>query len=118
MAHYARLDENNVVLEVLVIEEDVLNTGLWGDPSTFKQTSYNTRGGVYYTPNTTNVDPDQSKAFRKNFGVPGFFYDNEKDAFVQIKPSNADELGMEFDEFACLWVQKPILLTQQEESGA
>ena len=74
MAHFAKIDVNNIVTEVLVIEQAQLDTGLWGDPNSFVQTSYNTRGGVYYTPNTTTPDPDQSKAFRKNYAGVGYVW--------------------------------------------
>lgn len=74
MAHFAKINENNIVTEVLVIEQDMIDTGNWGDPSSFVQTSYNTRAGVYYTPNTNNPDPDQSKAFRKNYAGIGYVW--------------------------------------------
>lgn len=71
MAHFAKIDDSNTVTEVLVIEQAEIDTGNWGDPATFVQTSYNTRGGVYYTPGTNTPDPDQSKAFRKNYAGIG-----------------------------------------------
>lgn len=74
MSHFAKIDGNNVVTEVLVIDQAEVNTGLWGDPASFIQTSYNTRGGVYYIPNTSTPDPDQSKAFRKNYAGIGFVW--------------------------------------------
>ena len=72
MSHFAQIDANNIVQQVLVISQDEINTGRWGDPARWIQTSYNTRGGVYYIPNTETPDPDQSKAFRKNFAGIGF----------------------------------------------
>lgn len=89
MAHFAKIDGSNTVLEVLVIDQETLDTGLWGDPAMFVQTSYNTRGGVYYTPNTTTPDPDQSKAFRKNYAcVGGMWIPNgpEGPGFAPPKP--------------------------------
>jgi len=89
MAHFAKINNQNVVTEVLVIEEVEVNTGIWGDPATFIQTSYNTRGGIYYTPNTHNPDPDQSKAFRKNYaGIGGLWIPNGPDGegFAPPKP--------------------------------
>jgi hypothetical protein len=74
MAHFAKVDLNNVVTDVLVIDQAEINTGNWGDPASWLQTSYNTRGGVYYTPNTNTPDPDQSKAFRKNYAGIGYTY--------------------------------------------
>ena len=48
MSHFAKV-ENGIVTQVIVIEQDVLNTGLWGDPSLWIKTSYNTRANVHYT---------------------------------------------------------------------
>jgi len=75
MAHFAQLDEFNIVQQVLVIDQAEIDTGNWGDPATWVQTSYNTRGGVYYTPGTNTPDPDQSKAFRKNYAGVGYTWD-------------------------------------------
>jgi hypothetical protein len=74
MSHFAQIDENNVVQQVLVIEQDEINSYRWGDPETWIQTSYNTRGGIYYTPDTHTPDPDQSKSLRKNYAGIGFLW--------------------------------------------
>lgn len=76
MSHFAQIDENNIVLRVLVIDQAEINTGNWGNPASWIQTSYNTKGGVYYTPNSDPIepDPDQSKAFRKNYAGIGFVW--------------------------------------------
>lgn len=84
MSHFAQIDENNIVLQVLVIDQDEINSYRWGDPATWVQTSYNTRGGVYYTPNTDQPDPDQSKAFRKNYAGIGYIWDGI--GFIPPKP--------------------------------
>lgn len=102
MAHFAKLDENNVVIFVTVGsdndngKEDELfqRTG-----DVYKQTSYNTRGGVYYTPNTNEPDPDQSKAYRKNYAGLGYTYDATRDAFIPPQPYPSWIL----DESSCLW---------------
>jgi len=99
MSHFAYLDEDDVVIQVAVIEQDVIDTGLFGDPARFERTSYNTRGGVYYTPNTDTPDPDQSKAFRKNYACIGFKFDRVRDAFIPKQPHPSWVL----DEFSCLW---------------
>lgn len=77
MSHFAQIDENNVVQQVLVIDQAEIDTGNWGDPARWIQTSYNTRGGVYYIPNSSPLtpDPDQSKALHKNFAGIGFKWD-------------------------------------------
>ena len=72
MSHFAQIDENNIVQQVLVIDQAEIDTGNWGDPALWIKTSYNTRGGVYYTPDTNTPAPDQSKALHKNFAGVGF----------------------------------------------
>jgi len=89
MAHFALLDENNIVTFVTVgrDEDDGKEAELSARTGqVYKQTSYNTRGGVYYTPNTNEPDPDQSKAFRKNYAGIGYTYDDVLDGFVPPKP--------------------------------
>jgi len=100
MAHFAKLDENNVVVFVTVGrdedngKEDEL-TARTGD--VYKQTSYNTRGGVHYTDNAPSAD--QSKAFRKNYAGLGYTYDEQRDAFIPPKPYASWVLN----ETSCLW---------------
>jgi hypothetical protein len=88
MAHYAFLDENNVVTEVITgIDETELIEGL--DTETWygnfrnqvcKRTSYNNN-------------------YRKNYAGIGYTYDEERDAFIPPKPFNSWLL----DEETCLW---------------
>jgi hypothetical protein len=87
MAHFAQIDENNIVQRVLVIDQAEIDAGNWGDPATWVQTSYNTRGGIYYTPNTDTPDPDQSKAFRKNYAGIGWTWDGFGFTTPQLYPS-------------------------------
>lgn len=102
MAHFAKLDQNNVVIFVTVGrdedngKEDQL-TARTGD--VYKQTSYNTRGGVYYDPTTNQPGTDQTKAFRKNYAGLGYTYDYDRDAFIPPKPFNSWVLN----ETSCLW---------------
>jgi hypothetical protein len=102
MSHFAQLDENNIVIFVTVgrQEDDGKEAELserTGD--TYKQTSYNTIGGVYYDPTTGEPAADQSKAFRKNFAGLGYAYDEALDAFIppKIFPSWV------LDEETCQW---------------
>lgn len=90
MAHFAQIDSNNIVTQVLVIEQDVINTGLFGEPSSFVQTSYNTHGGVH----TLGGTP-----LRKNYAATGYTYDSVRDAFIPPKPYNSWTLV----EDTCLW---------------
>lgn len=88
MAHFAKV-ENGVVTQVIVIDQETLNTGLWGDPASWVQTSYNTRGGEH----------PEGRPLRKNFAGIGYSYDAQRDAFTPPKPFNSWLL----DEETCLW---------------
>jgi hypothetical protein len=89
MAHYAFLDKNNIVTEVIVgIDETELIEGL--DPETWysnfkgqtcKRTSYN--GNI-----------------RFNYAGIGYTYDESRDAFIEPEP----EGNLGFDETTCKWI--------------
>lgn len=102
MGHYAEIDENNIVVQVIVAKGDIVNTGIFGDPSKWIKTSYNTREGVHYTPNKV-VDgkfvPDGGIALRKNYAGIGYTYDKDRDAFIPPKPFPSWVL----DEDKCIW---------------
>ena len=111
MSHYAEIDENNVVTRVIVAEQPVIDSGALGEPSNWIQTSYNTRGGVHYTPNSTTCRdgcnssgpsssaPDGGVALRKNYAGKGFTYDKDRDAFISPKPFESWVLN----EDSCCW---------------
>lgn len=105
MAHYAFLNMNNIVTEVIVgKDENDTNTNwelLYQDfrKQICKRTSYNTHGGVHINPNTGVVSEDQSKSFRKNYAAINYTYDFNRDAFIPPKPFNSWLL----DENSCLW---------------
>lgn len=86
--HFAKV-ENGVVTQVIVIDQETLNTGLWGDPAMWVQTSYNTHGGQH----------PEGKPLRKNFAGIGFTYDAQRDAFIPPKPFASWTLN----EDTCLW---------------
>lgn len=81
MSHYAQVI-NGVVEQVIVCDDAFVQT--LPDPENWFQTSYNTRGGIYYIPNTPTPDPDQSKAYRKNYASVGGGYDGI--GFYDIQP--------------------------------
>jgi hypothetical protein len=83
MSHFAKV-ENGIVIEVIVAEQDHINSGLVGDPSTWIQTSYNTRGGVHYAPNSNT--PDTEMPLRANYAGIGYTYDSVNDVFYAPKP--------------------------------
>ena len=89
MSHFAKI-ENGTVTQVIVVEQDVLDTGLFGDPSLWVQTSYNTLGGVHVLGGTP---------LRKNYAGVGYTYDSERDAFIPPIPFNSWVLN----EDTCLW---------------
>lgn len=90
MSHFAQIDENNIVTRVLVIEQDVVDTGMFGAPNTFIQTSYNTSGGIHRLGGTP---------LRKNYAGIGYTYDATRDAFIPPMPFN----GWVLNEDTCLW---------------
>ena len=83
MAHFAEVDENNIVQRVIVISQENIDSGNWGNPSSWVQTSYNTRGGKHYGQDGMG---DSGVALRYNYAGAGFTYDTSKDAFIAPKP--------------------------------
>jgi hypothetical protein len=59
-----------------VIDQETLNTGLWGDPASWIQTSYNTQAGKH----------PEGRPLRKNYAGIGFTYDAQRDAFIPPQP--------------------------------
>jgi len=82
MSHYARV-ENGTVTQVIVAEQDFINTGAVGDPASWIQTSYNTRGGVHYG---ADGQPDGGLALRGNYAGIGYTYDSVNDVFYPPSP--------------------------------
>jgi hypothetical protein len=97
MAHFAQIDENNIVLRVIVIDDSLENEGqnyinnILGLSGTWLKTSYNTNNGLHKLGGTP---------FRKNFAGAGFTYDAEKDAFIEPKPDFASWV---LNEETCRW---------------
>lgn len=83
MSHFAHINQDNIVDQVIVAEQDFINSGAVGDPVSWKQTSYNTRAGVHYGADGT---PDGGVAMRKNYAGIGYTYDAQRDAFIPPKP--------------------------------
>ena len=76
MAHFAKV-ENGVVTQVIVIDQETLNLGHWGDPSLWVQTSYNTQANKH-TQGGTPV--------RGNYAGIGYTYDKVNDVFYPAQP--------------------------------
>lgn len=98
MGHYAKVVDGKVS-QVIVAEADFFNGFVDTSPGQWIQTSYNTRGGVHYEPNSNTPSADQSKALRKNYAGIGYSYDPVRDAFIPPKPFNSWVL----DEQTCFW---------------
>jgi len=99
MAHFAKLDNNNIVVDIVSVHNDVATdeasgitflNNLYGTNDTWKQTSINTRGNTH----KLNGTP-----FRKNTAVIGCTYDETRDAFIFNKPYPSFTLN----ETTCLW---------------
>lgn len=105
MAYYSFLDKNNKVVEVIAGKDETEGIYDWevyyGSKRGMvcKRTSYNTRGGIHYNPETGEPSEDQSKAFRKNYSGIGYTYDEARDAFIPPKPFDSWLLN----EDSCLW---------------
>ena len=113
MAHFALLDNNNRVVQVLVGRDD--DDGKEAELSArtgqqYRQTSYNTRAGIHYTGNEPSAD--QSKAFRKNYAGIGYLYDPVRDAFIPPKPYPSWVLV----ESTCLW-KAPVDMPEDAGTG-
>lgn len=98
MAHYAKVEEG-IVTQVIVASEDFIQSGLVGEPWKWIKTSYNTRGGVHFDPETGLPSEDQSKALRKNYAGVGYTYDRDLDAFYSPQPYPSWTL----DKETCTW---------------
>jgi len=94
MAHYAFLDENNVVTDVITGGEggdlhwELHYTALTGKEC--KRTSYGTTGGEH----------PEGRPFRKNFAAVGYTYNPKLDAFIPPKPHE----GWLLNKKTCLWI--------------
>lgn len=75
MSHFAKV-ENGIVINVIVAEQDFIDSGAVGDPSLWIQTSYNTRA---------NRHPE-GRPLRGNYASIGYTYDAENDVFIAPKP--------------------------------
>jgi len=86
MAHFAKINDSNIVEQVIVVSNDVATSesagitfinNLYGTSDTWKQTSYNTYGNVHSLGGT---------AFRGNYAGNGYTYDASNDVFIAPKP--------------------------------
>jgi hypothetical protein len=100
MAHFVKLDENNVVINGLVVNNNVL------DPANEEQSGIEFLNTLF---NTNDVWKQTSynaaiNGFRKNYAGIGYTYDATRDAFIAPKPDNATG----FDEDTCRWIMPEV----------
>lgn len=94
MSHFARVNAQGIVEQVIVAEQNYIDTLV--DASSWVQTSFNTHGGQH----------PEGRPLRKNFAGIGYTYDVQRDAFIPPKPFASWVLN----EDTCLWnapVPKP-----------
>lgn len=93
MAHFAEIDENNIVVRVIVIKDEVLldenNAQQESLGAAFCQSLYN----------GTWKQTSDDGTIRKNFAGEGFTFDSTRDAFIPPQP----EGNYTLNETTCLW---------------
>jgi len=121
MAYFSKIGLNSKVIEVLSVDNSVLLDANGNESekngidflniltgwAIWKQTSYNTRGGIHKLGGTP---------FRKNYGGVGYTYDEDRDAFIPPKPYNSWILN----ETTCLWeapIARPELTQEQIDNN-
>lgn len=100
MAHFAHISSEGIVDNVIVAEQDFINSGVVGDPTEWVQTSYNTHGGQH----------PEDRPLRKNFAGIGFTYDPLRDVFIPPKPFESWILNEE----TCTW-EAPVKIPDDEK---
>ena len=78
MSYFAEVDENNIVTRVIAISQENVNTGKWGNPETWVQTSYNTKGGKHYAPNSHEEDSGVALRYNCQWNAPVAHPDDDK----------------------------------------
>jgi hypothetical protein len=85
--HFAKVPEiingKGIVVYVIVADQSVIDSGLFGDPFIWIQTSYNTHGGIHYG---LDGKPDGGVALRANYASIGNTYDSTNDVFYAPQP--------------------------------
>jgi hypothetical protein len=109
MAHFAKLGTGNIVEKIVLVSNDIATTeqagvdflnNLYNTRDVWKQTSYNTFGGVHKLGGTP---------FRKNYAGVSYTYDASRDAFIAPKPFPSWTLNEE----TCKW-EAPVALPDTE----
>jgi hypothetical protein len=109
MALFAKLDENNNVLDVIVVNDDILldSNGTSREELGISFLVQWSNGHPFWK--QTHVDGD----FRKNYAAPGYKYSSDMDAFIPPRPFESWVL----DEATCLW-NAPVSIPQDGRAYA
>jgi hypothetical protein len=83
MSYFAQVIDG-IVNTVISADQKIIDT--FSDAENWVKTSYNTRGGVYYLPDSNTPDPNQSKQLRANYASIGYTYDLANDVFYAPQP--------------------------------
>jgi hypothetical protein len=102
MAHFAKLDENNIVTQVIVVASECAPDEKTGQDfiasipldGKWIQTSYNTREGIH----TLGGTP-----LRFRYAGIGYSYDPDRDAFIPPKPEDTETIAWKLDQDTLLW---------------
>ena len=78
MSHFAKIGKDNIVTEIVVTEQDFINSGKVGDSFLWVQTSYN-------------------NSFRKQYAGIGYTYDKANDVFIKPKPYASWSLDSDYE---------------------
>lgn len=98
MGYYAKVN-NGIVEQVIRADADFFDTFVDSSAGEWVKTSFNTKGGVHYIPDTDTPSDTQDKALRKNFAGVGYIYDAQLDAFYSPQPFASWTLN----KTTCLW---------------
>jgi len=106
MAHFAKLDSNNIVIFVTVGRDEDNEVDISARTGhTYKSTSYNTRGGVHYG---QDGQPDNGVALRANYAGLGYIYDATNDVFYAPRPTDRNNIVCEsWTISAPTWIWTP-----------
>ena len=99
MAHFAQLDANNIVVQVVVVHNNDAPT---------EQAGIDFLHGLF-GPNQTWVQCSYNATMRKNYPGPGYIYDEGRDAFIAPRPYPSWAL----DESTCRW-QPPVPMPETD----
>lgn len=93
MAHFAKIDDNNIVQQVIVVDNSVILDESGNENETLgKEFCTQLFGGIW-------VQTSYNGKFRKNYAGIGYTYDISRDAFIPPKPY----LSWILDENTCQW---------------